>query len=44
MLTRQKPSAWTFDEDPQEWCEITWRNYGPDGVTNKGWITRKNAP
>src|SRR5208282_3917405 len=26
-----------YDEDPQEWCESTWRNYGPDGVTKKGW-------
>jgi hypothetical protein len=33
-----------YDEDPQEWCESTWRNYGPDGVTKKGWITRKSAP
>ncbi len=23
------------DEDPGEWCESTWRNYGPDGVTKK---------
>jgi hypothetical protein len=30
-----------YDEDPREWCESTWRNYGPDGVTEKGWITRK---
>ena len=22
-----------YDEDPQEWCASTWRNYGPDGVT-----------
>jgi hypothetical protein len=33
-----------YDEDPREWCESTWRNYGPDGVTKKGWITRKGAP
>jgi len=33
-----------YDEDPREWCERTWRNYGPDGVTEKGWITRKGAP
>jgi hypothetical protein len=33
-----------YDEDPQEWCENTWRNYGPDGVTKKGWIKRKGAP
>jgi hypothetical protein len=33
-----------YDEDPQAWCESTWRNYGPDGVTKKGWITRKGAP
>jgi hypothetical protein len=33
-----------YDEDPQEWCESTWRNYGPDGVTKKGWITRKSTP
>jgi hypothetical protein len=33
-----------YDEDPREWCESTWRNYGPDGVTEKGWITRKGAP
>ena len=32
------------DEDPGEWCESTWRNYGPDGGTKKGWITRKSAP
>ena len=24
-----------YDEDPQEWCASTWRNYGPDGVTKK---------
>jgi hypothetical protein len=24
-----------YDEDPEEWCESTWRNYGPDGVTKK---------
>jgi len=29
-----------YDEDPRAWCESTWRNYGPDGVTKKGWITR----
>ena len=33
-----------YDEDPGEWCESTWRNYGPDGVTKKGWITRRGAP
>ena len=33
-----------YDEDPREWCESTWRNYGPDGVTEKGWIARKGAP
>jgi hypothetical protein len=33
-----------YDEDPREWCESTWRKYGPDGVTKKGWITRKGAP
>jgi len=33
-----------YDEDPREWCESTWRNYGPDGVTQKGWITRKGVP
>jgi hypothetical protein len=33
-----------YDEDPREWCETTWRNYGPDGVTKRGWITRKGAP
>jgi hypothetical protein len=33
-----------YDEDPREWCESTWQNYGPDGVTKKGWITRKGAP
>ena len=33
-----------YDEDPREWCESTWRNYGPDGVTKKGWITRRGAP
>jgi len=33
-----------YDEDPQEWCASTWRNYGPDGVTKKGWLMRKNAP
>jgi len=33
-----------YDEDLREWCERTWRNYGPDGVTKKGWITRKGAP
>jgi hypothetical protein len=30
-----------YDEDPREWCESTWHNYGPGGVTKKGWITRK---
>src|ERR1700719_533099 len=30
-----------YDEDPREWCESTWQNYGPDGLTKKGWITRK---
>ena len=24
-----------YDEDPQDWCESTWRNYGPDGVTKE---------
>ncbi len=24
-----------YDEDPREWCESTWRNYGPDGVTKR---------
>jgi hypothetical protein len=33
-----------YDEDPRECCESTWSNYGPDGVTKKGWITRKGAP
>jgi hypothetical protein len=33
-----------YDEDPREWCESTWRNYGPDGVTKKGWITRRGVP
>jgi hypothetical protein len=33
-----------YDEDPGEWCESTWRNYGPDGMAKKGWITRKSAP
>jgi hypothetical protein len=33
-----------YDEDPREWCESTWRNYGPDGGTKKGWITRRGAP
>jgi hypothetical protein len=33
-----------YDEDPREWCESTWRNYGPEGVTKKGWITRKGGP
>jgi len=32
-----------YDEDPREWCENTWRNYSPDGVT-KGWIMRKGVP
>jgi hypothetical protein len=33
-----------YDEDPREWCERAWSNYGPDGLTKKGWITRKGAP
>ena len=33
-----------YDEDPREWCESTWRDYGPDGVTKKGWITRQGSP
>jgi hypothetical protein len=33
-----------YDEDPREWCESTWRNYGPNGVTGNGWIMRKGAP
>ena len=33
-----------YDEDPGEWCESTWRKYGPDGGTKKGWITRRGAP
>jgi hypothetical protein len=33
-----------YDADPREWCESAWRNYGPDGVTKRGWITRKGAP
>jgi len=32
-----------YDDDPREWCESTWQNYGPDGVTKKGWIKRKGA-
>jgi hypothetical protein len=33
-----------YDEDPREWCEITWRNYGSDGVTKKAWLARKGRP